>query len=442
MRRFLNLAVAALFVLLVFAGEFERVEKRHLRAGARRLERLCGWALSKGLKGQAEWALEWALKLGLDEEEAGKLKAKIEGLPEEKKEEKVLREWERRRRVACRDVARQLEKIFKAGRSVTDKEALKRLDEYLFWMLELEGTRRRWRYLEDEIKAALRVGAFERAAALAQRGLKLTPPKNIAAKLQDTLDKVKIDRVILEKVDNHPLRYYISLPRGYSRRAKRRWPVLITIDGSGSGFKGRAFSYTKARSNLPLIVVAPCTFSNTNSWKKYTKWYDKKTVEEATKNPLAWDEKALLALIEHLKKHYNTQNQVYITGFSGGGIPCYMMIFKHPDLLAGASPTCANFYQNYTRMKGRFKPEDLNFPIHIITGGKDPHAKKIQRRGANIPGIDAQTEEALRQLRLLGYPNIKHTCYPEMGHSAACNRVIATLKPYILGQKKRGDKLD
>ena len=441
MRKLLRTGLVFLLVCAAAAEQFERIERHALKTSAAEFERLTKWALGKGLKNKAQWALKWAERLGLEAKRLARLQESLKNLQAVQSDEKTLKDWGRKRRVVCRGVARRLERVYKAGRKVSKPDALKRLDGYLFWMLELDGTKRRWRYLVKEIRAALGVKAYERAAELAERGLALEPPKDMRRKLEDFADTAKRDRVILEKLPNHPLRYYIALPRNWSRHAERRWAVLVAIDGAGSGFQGRAFAYKKARKNLPLIVVAPCTFSNTNSWRKYTKWYDAQTIKEATKDPLGWDEKALLALVAHLIKRYNAEDKVYITGFSGGGMACYMMIFKHPDLLAGAAPACANFYRNYLHLRGRFKPDDLNFPIHIITGAKDAYAKQIKRKGAALPGIDIQTENALRQLRALGYPNIKHTRYPKMGHSAACNEVIETFKPYILGQKKRSDKL-
>ena len=59
-----------------------------------------------------------------------------------------------------------------------------------------------------------------------------------------------------------------------------------------------------------------------------------------------------------------------------------------------------------------------------------------------VPGIEPQTDWAAECLKELGYPNVKRTMIPGMGHSAAYEHVIETFRPYWEGKKKRSDKQD
>jgi poly(3-hydroxybutyrate) depolymerase len=242
------------------------------------------------------------------------------------------------------------------------------------------------------------------------------------------------------------MKYYFSLPKNFKRGGKK-WPVLICVDGAGSNFKGMGEGYRSKRGNLPYIVVSPCTFANTNKveggmLEKYQKLYSDEVIAEGNRRRIDWDEEGILAILKDLQAQYDAEERVYVTGFSGGGNATYMMIFKHPDLLNGAAPACANFGgRGYGRLKDEFTQEDRNFPIHVITGEKDPH-REFTHGDKNIPGIEPQTDAAEALLKELGYPNYKRTMVPGMGHSGAHQQVIETFKPYWEGRKKRGDKLD
>ena len=69
---------------------------------------------------------------------------------------------------------------------------------------------------------------------------------------------------LLKAATVHPMKYYLSLPPGYRREDGKRWPVLLCLDGAGSYFRGMAERFGPARGDLPFVVVAPCTWSNTD----------------------------------------------------------------------------------------------------------------------------------------------------------------------------------
>src|SRR5438132_1408453 len=71
--------------------------------------------------------------------------------------------------------------------------------------------------------------------------------------------------------------------------------------------------------------------------------------------------------------------RVFMTGFSGGGLVTYRMIFEQPRRLAGAALACANFYdRDYGRLQGRFPAEVLRFPIYLLAGEYDPHRPPLR----------------------------------------------------------------
>jgi hypothetical protein len=295
------------------------------------------------------------------------------------------------------------------------------------------------------------------------------------------------------------MRYFLSLPPGYQRRQGRRWPVLVCVDCAGSNFRQTAEAFRKARGELPLLVVAPCTFSNTNAitgymLEKYRRLYPDELIRKFGRLEwdLEWDEAGLLGVLDDLWTDFDAEGRVYLTGFSGGGLIAYRMIFKHPDLLAGAAPECANFFgPDYRALKGRFSADDLGLPVHLILGEQDhnrastkasqffstPLKEFAQVTAAGLAlgllvwratkkvrwvvavglgtaavlglfgagrttGLDAQTDAAAGVLADLGYRNVKRTLIPGMGHEGRPGPVLDAFRPYVLNQKKRTDPVD
>lgn len=327
----------------------------------------------------------------------------------------------------------------------TDVKVQERYEGYLFDAVELDANPQRWGVVATLASQAVTAKAMERAARIAGRAISLSPPAGLVPAFKKTLDDAAVDGMILRTDSAHPMKYYLSLPRGFARKKDKKWAVLIAVDGAGSNFKGIAEAYRGARASLPFIIASPCTFANTNTIegdmkKKYETFYTDAVIDDGNQRRIAWDEEGILAMIKDLQAEYDAEERVYITGFSGGGNATYMMTFKHPDLLNGSAPSCGNFANfGYSDLKGKFTPEDLNFPVHQITGEKDEHGQFTFGK-KDSPGIEPQTDGAAQLLTDFGYANVKRTKVPGMGHDTGVVHVIGTFKPYWEGTKKRGDK--
>jgi predicted esterase len=315
---------------------------------------------------------------------------------------------------------------------------------------------------------------------------------------QEASDAPAIDRVVLKTASSHPMKYFFSLPRGFGRQPGRRWPVLVCVDCAGSNFRQLAEAYRRERGELPFLLVCPCTFSNTNEitghmLDKYRRFYPDTLIRKfgPLQQDLDWDEAGVLTILKDLRAAYDIEERFYITGFSGGGLLAYRMIFKHPDLLAGAALECANFFNpEYRSYKGRFSAAERNFPIHLIVGERDHNRPSTRlsflfstplREYATVlgvglvlgylawrktrkvrwpiavalaasltlgffilfrkTGLDAQTETAAELLRDLGYGNVKRTEVPGMGHEGRPGPVIETFRPYWMKEKRRDEPL-
>ncbi|HLX61504.1 MAG TPA: hypothetical protein VKX17_09515 [Planctomycetota bacterium] len=186
------------------------------------------------------------------------------------------------------------------------------------------------------------------------------------------------------------VQYYLSLPTGWTPNST--WPILVSIEGSGHNFPGNCQGFIKARGVQPFIIVTPCVSSNGN-------------------DPA--DLKAVLAIVEEVQKSAKGQPKFFITGFSAGGHLAWQCIFTHPELLAGAAPTAANF-----RFRGvadiSKAPERTKLPIHAFLGDKDAYKSALAQ----------QWEDASKLARENGYENLTLTEVPSAGHQPFADKAV------------------
>lgn len=216
------------------------------------------------------------------------------------------------------------------------------------------------------------------------------------------------------KHPDHPLVGYVSLPKGWSR--KKKYPVLITVDGAGSNFLGSGRRFATTRGSRKYIVLAPCTLSNTNQLlpKKYP-YYTEQLLQENNGNRIAFDLAGVEKLLDFIDAHLGGNGKIAVTGFSGGGNVCYAMTVVHPERVLFSAPACANFSgMGFNRAA---KPDDGGPPIRIFTGEKDPHRVWTHGKVGGVPGIDPQTDRAVETLKGLGYTNLTRTMLKGVGHS-------------------------
>jgi len=446
------LAVAAGLVLAAApagAGELTRAEQAGRAKVAREWADLAEWCVRQDLAAEARQVAALAEAAAPDPEAAAEL-VRAAAACEEGASARDRERFARKRASTGRKVARVYDELVGLADRTDDAAVAARLRGHLVDALEAEPTDARWGAVLELLTAATEGedgGDLEAAVALAERALALEPPEEVRPHFEAALDLAAVDRVVLRRAAAHPMRYFLSLPKAWRPDSGRTWPVLVAVEGAGSGFRGMARGYARARGDLPFIVVTPCSFANTNAiegkkLEKYQGWYDAETIAAAERDRFGWDEAGLLAVLEEVAARFDGAERAFVTGFSGGGNLTYLMIFRHPDRVAGAAPACANFSRSgYARLKGEHPPEALDLPIHILTGADDPH-REHTHGDPNQPGIEPQTDLAERLLAELGYPNVRRTLVPGLGHSPARGRVLDVLRPYITGERERGDPLD
>lgn len=188
-----------------------------------------------------------------------------------------------------------------------------------------------------------------------------------------------------------PVKYYLALPAGWN--AKKTWPILVTISGSGHNFLPNCQEFMQARSRLPFIIVTPHVISNGND-----------------PNDLA----AVLAIVREVQKDAQGQPKFFITGFSAGGHLAWQLILMHPELLAAAAPAAGNFLGRGVTEVSSAK-ERVQLPIHGFQGDKDQV----------LDPLNKQWTDAEDTARKHGYTNIVRTVVPGAGHQAFPQQVVS-----------------
>lgn len=423
---------ALLFVLLAAPAlakdALPAAEQKGLERVAAAWVKLGVYAAKKRLAEQAGECAQRAREAAPDSERVkafAKAARKLEGKPKSS----ALKSYERKAKKTRAEVGKTYEGL---ARSAPAARSLR----YLGRALQAEVTPARWELVERALPAAWSAGDTKGASQLAQTLSELSPPAALKPLLKRYVRLAAVGSVVLRQASKHSMRYYLSLPKSYDPASTEPWPVLVAVDGAGSGFQGCAKGFAKARGDLPCLVVAPCGFANTNAIQgkqkeKYLRWYDEATIAAAEKDRFEFDRAGLVAILDELREEFGAAPRVCITGFSGGGNLTYQMIFRHPERLQAAAPACANFTRpGYAQLKGKVPTEALGLSIQILTGGKDPHRKWTHGK-EGVPGIEMQTDAAVKALEAVGFTSVERTLIPELGHSPARKRVVEFFKPHL-----------
>jgi pimeloyl-ACP methyl ester carboxylesterase len=290
----------------------------------------------------------------------------------------------------------------------------------------------------------------------------------------------------LRQTSTHPMQYFLSLPRNYRKVPGKRWSALVCVAGAHANFQYVAKSFQERRGDLPLVIAVPCTFSNTNALtgstrNAYREFYDDDVIDSLAERDarLSWDERGLLAMLRDLSEQYGAAEQIYMTGFSGGGMATYHMIGRHPERLAAAIPVCGNYFGGLLDGTPPRSDRARALPIHQFLGELDPlngprgllpippaltaalfislgaglgyvAGKRLKGRWSAAAvlviviagglwlsqlrfgkGLEQQADWAAHDLRELGYSSVRRTVIPGMGHSEGPEHVFAIIAPLL-----------
>jgi len=215
-----------------------------------------------------------------------------------------------------------------------------------------------------------------------------------AAAITSFVAKQSAGALLLVGSADHPLVAFVSLPKGW--KPGRTYPVLVGVDGAGSGFAGYGRSSIGARGSRDVIGVYPMTLSNTNALnaKKYPHYTQAILDENAgVAERLKFDLAGVNAVLALLTQHMGADERVFLTGFSGGGQ------FTAGGGVRGAPGA----------------GESGGPPVLLLTGENDKH-RDFTHGNKDSPGIEPQTDNAEKALAELGYTHVERRMV-KAGHS-------------------------
>jgi len=211
----------------------------------------------------------------------------------------------------------------------------------------------------------------------------------------------------------HPMKYYVSLPVGWS--AERLWDIMVTIDGAGGAFWPNNLQFVAARGTRPFIIVTPVILSNGGAPNALGKGYSQAVADEVgADGALTFDEAGLLAVIDDVVRDYGGRPTFFLTGFSAGGHLTWLMTLKHPDRLAAVSPASAN-YAGRRIDQISSSPAREGLPVHGFQGDKDRLFGPLNEQWALVEATAASH----------GYANVSREIVPGRRHSAFAPEVVA-----------------
>lgn len=186
--------------------------------------------------------------------------------------------------------------------------------------------------------------------------------------------------------------YLRFLPKGYSAKAERRWPLILFLHGAGErgtdiwkvATHGPAKNVT-GETDFPFIIVSP-----------------------QCPEHQVWSNDVLLALLDEITARYAVDtNRVYLTGLSMGGYGTWALGLAHPEKFAAIVPICGGGQMISVILSSRDKgPALKSLGVWAFHGGKDPV----------VPLEESQ--RMVDALKKAGLPDVKLTVYPEAGHDS------------------------
>lgn len=365
------------------------------------------WCLGKKLVAEGRGWVEEALGLDPENKRAKALQPKLAG--DSTASDTARKEYATRLKTASSQIAKLYRDLFAVKHAAKDQA---QWDVWLLRAYELDekGT---GGVVDSEWREAQRKSDWERAQRLLLGAQKVRKDDKRAKVLDDLQLKIGETTPILRKAANHAMEYYLVLPKGWSKA--RRWPILVTVEGAGCNWLGNCQGFLGGRKDLPFIIVTPIAFSNTNALdpKKYN--YPKELLDEVERTGrMKFDEEGLLEVLKDVREKFGGEDKFWITGFSGGGMLTWRMVFGHPDLLNGAAPACGNF-----AMPGEISgaPERETVPIKAFQGDKDEYWKD------EAHNLENQWLSAKSICDAHGFKNVKRVIVPGAGHSACVQEV-------------------
>jgi len=130
-------------------------------------------------------------------------------------------------------------------------------------------------------------------------------------------------KIELRSASGHPMRYYLSLPKGW--QAGKTWPVVVAIESANRDFKANAEAFVKARGDMPFILIIPEVITNGGPHYREASGYSYSESDweiVANDGPWKFDEDGVGAAITDVHRKFGGETKYYLTGWEAALTPC------------------------------------------------------------------------------------------------------------------------
>ena len=209
----------------------------------------------------------------------------------------------------------------------------------------------------------------------------------------------------------HPIRYFLSLPQGWTR--DRRWPVAMVITDADREFENTARAFAAARGAAPFIVVVPLVLSGGGPARQHMPDFDYAPAVWAFADSVGncrFDADGITAVLRDVQERFGADERMFITGWEAGGHVVLAQLAEHPERIRAVVAVTPN-YQGRCVTAPRRAPQASTIPIRVFHGSEDPSWAPGQPLYAQWFRIDSMT-------RALGLTNVADTLIAGRGHGA------------------------
>jgi len=208
--------------------------------------------------------------------------------------------------------------------------------------------------------------------------------------------------------------YLLYLPKDYSSKSDRKWPLILFLHGSGErgtnvakvAIHGPPKLVQQGR-DFPFIIVSPqCGPSE------------------------RWSPATLTRLLDQVETQYHVdKTRVYLTGLSMGGSGTWSLALEHPERFAAIAPICGGGDPAVIERLGADKAAAVKaLGIWVFHGEKDP----------TVPIV--KSEKMVEALKKIGCTDVAFTRYPEAQHDSwTVTYNNPKVYDWFLAHRKRAD---
>jgi len=191
------------------------------------------------------------------------------------------------------------------------------------------------------------------------------------------------------------IRYLLYLPKDYSAKSGKRWPMILFLHGAGErGTDIRLVTKhgpprnVQGNPDFPFILVSPqCPLDH------------------------IWFNDSLLSLLDEIvATHAVNPGRIYLTGISMGGYGAWDLGLAYPERFAAIAPICGGGEFITPYLAAGEKATALNtLGVWAFHGAKDP----VVPLGESQRMVDLLKKQGVREVKFTIYPDAEHDSWTE-----------------------------